>query len=183
MKALLLTLSCLLMLPCWADQIYRHVDEEGNVKFSDSPPSEQAEKVQLKTTNTVPPIEITEEEEKPTATPEALAEPEGPPPYNLRIAQPKDEYQVGPAEQILSVLLLTDRNLDDNHYFSLSIDGEAYGEASKSNNININVRRSLQGRRLITASIVDDDGVVIDSTPAITIYVIRPPVRPKPAPR
>jgi len=166
-----------------ADKIYKHVDEYGNITYSDEPQSANAEKVILRPINTTPPIEIkAEEASPPTATKEPEVN-EGPAPYKLRIASPKDEYQVGPAEQILSVALLTNRKLDNNHFFQLYIDGQPYEQPSKSNNININVRRNLQGRRLITASIVDDNQTVIDSTPAITIYVIRPPVRPRATPR
>ncbi len=177
-KQLLAVLAFLLLIASpfsLAEKVYKHVDKDGNVSYSDEPPSEDAEKIDVPTINTVPAIEIPVAETV-EASPEAAVEPEALP-YNLRIASPKDEYQVGPAEQIVSVLLLTDRNLDENHFFQLYIDGEVYEQPSKSNNININVRRSLQGRRLITAAVVDQQGISYDNTPAVSIQVIRPPVR------
>lgn len=163
-----------------SETIYRHVDRYGNVTYSDEPPATggAAEEIKLKPVNTAPPVEVRATPD-PTPELEAVSEPE---PYNLRIADPKDGQQIGPAIQIVSVLLLTDRNLDDGLLFQLSIDGKPYEEPTRSNNININVRRSLQGRRLLTAAIVDGNGTVIESTQAITVQVIRPPIQPRAVP-
>ncbi|SMF22297.1 protein of unknown function [Alteromonadaceae bacterium Bs31] len=161
-----------------AEKVYKHVDEDGNVTYSDEPPTKNAKQIQVPSINTVPAIEIPEAAEAEVAE-EEETDPAAITPYNLRIASPKDEYQVGPAEQIISVLLLTDKNLEDRHFFQLLIDGEVYEQASKSNSININVRRSLQGRRLITAAIVDENGTTYDTTPPISIQVVRPPIRPR----
>lgn len=181
-----ITLTLLLALSqastVYADKIYKHVDEYGNVTYSDDAPSQDAEKLKLKPLNTTPPIEVRATPAKKSDV-DTQAETPAVKPYKLRIASPTNDYQVGPAEQVLSVVLMTQRPLDDDHYFQLAINGEAYEKATKSNSINVNITRSLQGRRQLTATIVDAQGLTQDSTPAITIYVIRPPVSPRKTPR
>lgn len=178
---LTLLLALLQINMVYANKIYKHVDDYGNVTYTDDPPSQDAEKLKLKPLNTTPPVKVraTPEKKQEADTQEASAVK----PYKLRIATPANDYQVGPSEQILSVVLMTQRPLEDNHFFQLSINGERYEQATKSNNINVNITRSLQGRRLLTAAIVNNQGLTIDSTPAITIYVIRPPVPPRKTPR
>jgi len=166
----------------WADQIYKHVDQYGNVTYSDEPPTSSAQALELKPLNTTP---ATRAKPTPSAQPSLAPEPtpETATHYNLRMMSPKSDSRFGPAEKSLTVILLTNRKLQENHFFQVSIDGKVHGAATKSNSVNIELTRSLQGRRAFSAAIVDDSNSVIESTPTNTAYIIRPPIKPKLPPR
>ncbi|WP_185233208.1 DUF4124 domain-containing protein [Teredinibacter franksiae] len=168
----------IILLACFASnaaaEIYKHVDEYGNVTYTDDPPTADAKTLKLKPINTTPAVELKptlklkpEEEEK--AQPQPLA---------LRFVSPANNYQAGPSEQTLTVILLTNHKLQDSQFIQLLIDGTPFGEPGKSNNFNIPLQRSLQGKRVLSANVIDAAGnVITTSAETRTIYVIRPPVR------
>lgn len=156
-----------------AADVYKTVDEDGNVTFTDSPPKDKpAEKIKLKETNTQPPVEF--RSRRGSDGGESPEEETGP--YNPRIVSPPNEYQMGPLEASLSITVETDRPLDDGHSFQLFVNGAAHAEPTQSFSLTLtNVRR---GRKELTVSIVDAEGAVIASSNPISVYVIRP--NPKP---
>lgn len=172
-SALVLLFAAILVSPpSIAADVYKTVDEDGNVTFTDSPPKDKrAEKIELKETNTQPPVEFRSRRSDGREGPE-----EETGPYNPRIVSPENEYQMGPREASLAITVETDRPLDDEHSFQLFVNGVADAEPTQSSTLTLaNVRR---GRKDITVSIVDSQGTVIASSNAVSIYVIRP--NPKP---
>lgn len=164
---------------CVAQQIYKSVDEYGNVTYSDEPPDKNAKALQLKPLNTAPPIEP---RPTPTAAPATPAPKVGqttPTPgptainYRLRMVNPKPDQRFGPADRVLTVMLLTDHKLEQGHQFQVFIDDQPQ-PATDSNNVNIALTKALQGRRQVSAAIVDGAGEIITQTKQTRIYVIRP---------
>lgn len=173
-RSILVFLSVIaLTTPSMAADVYKTVDEDGNVTFTDSPPKDKpAEKIKLKETNTQPPVEF--RSRRGSDGREGPEEETGP--YNPRIVSPPNEYQMGPREASLSITVETDRPLDDGHSFQLFVNGAAHAEPTQSSSLTLtNVRR---GRKDITVSVVDAEGAVIASSNPISVYVIRP--NPKP---
>lgn len=173
--ALLLSIAAPLTL---ADQIYKHVDEDGNVTYSDEPQHQEAQKIELKPINTAPAIEI-----KPTEAPkQVVLEAEPDIKYDLRIATPKPEQRFGPKDKMLSVVMLTNHQLEENHFFQVYLDGQAYEGSTKSNNVNIQLNLPLRGQHTLYAAIVDGAGVHLEQCPPVTFFVIRPKATPRVTP-
>lgn len=169
---LVLLLTALPAVSPMAKEVYKTVDENGNVTFTDSPPKDRpSEKVILKETNTQPAVEPqsrrsvrgSESEEKE--------------PYNPRIVSPANEYQMGPAQSTLAISVETSRPLEKGHYFQLVVSGIPHGGPTQSSNLTLtDVRR---GRKQVVVSIVDAEGSLIATSQPVTVYVIRPNPKPK----
>ncbi len=158
--------------PSMADEVYKTVDENGNVVFTDSPPKDKpAEKIELKETNIQPPVEF---RSRGRESGEAREEETGP--YDPRIVSPGNEYQMGPTETFLNVSVDVSRPLEDEHSFQLFVNGAPHGERTQSSNLTLtDVRR---GRKQLAVSIMDAQGSVVATSPPVTVYVIRPNSKP-----
>lgn len=165
-----------------AQTIYKSVDEYGNVTYSDEPPANAtAEKLELKPLNTTPAITpaptpsppLVSPAPSPSPEPEATRPPKQASGYGLRLVTPKSEQRFGPAEKTLTVVMLTQRKLEPGLRFQVYIDGKVQ-ETTDSNNVSIALSKALQGRRSVSAAVVDGAGNVIERTEERTIFVIRP---------
>ncbi|WP_018277397.1 DUF4124 domain-containing protein [Teredinibacter turnerae] len=163
-----------------AQTIYKSVDQYGNVTYSDEPPANAtAEKLELKPLNTTPAITPAPTPNPPLVSPSPSPEPEATSPpkqasgYGLRLVTPKSEQRFGPAEKTLTVVMLTQRKLEPGLRFQVYIDGKVR-ETTDSNNVSIALSKALQGRRSVSAAVVDGAGNVIERTEERTIFVIRP---------
>ncbi|WP_028876554.1 DUF4124 domain-containing protein [Teredinibacter turnerae] len=166
-----------------AQTIYKSVDQYGNVTYSDEPPANAtAEKLELKPLNTTPAITPAPAPSPPLVSPAPSPSPEpdattSPPKqasgYGLRLVTPKSEQRFGPAEKTLTVVMLTQRKLEPGLRFEVYIDGKVQ-ETTDSNNVSIALSKALQGRRSVSAAVVDGAGNVIERTEERTIFVIRP---------
>ncbi|WP_018416340.1 DUF4124 domain-containing protein [Teredinibacter turnerae] len=163
-----------------AQTIYKSVDQYGNVTYSDEPPANAtAEKLELKPLNTTPAITPAPAPSPPLVSPAPSPEPEATSPpkqasgYGLRLVTPKSEQRFGPAEKTLTVVMLTQRKLEPGLRFEVYIDGKVQ-QTTDSNNVSIALSKALQGRRSVSAAVVDGAGNVIERTEERTIFVIRP---------
>ncbi|WP_028886564.1 DUF4124 domain-containing protein [Teredinibacter turnerae] len=165
-----------------AQTIYKSVDQYGNVTYSDEPPANAtAEKLELKPLNTTPAITpaptpnppLVSPAPSPSPEPEATRPPKQASGYGLRLVTPKSEQRFGPAEKTLTVVMLTQRKLEPGLRFQVYIDGKVQ-ETTDSNNVSIALSKALQGRRSVSAAVVDGAGNVIERTEERTIFVIRP---------
>ncbi|ACR12279.1 conserved hypothetical protein [Teredinibacter turnerae T7901] len=175
--------ACLITVAASAQTIYKSVDQYGNVTYSDEPPTNAtAEKLELKPLNTTPAITPAPAPSPPLVSPAPSPSPEpdattSPPKqasgYGLRLVTPKSEQRFGPAEKALTVVMLTQRKLEPGLRFEVYIDGKVQ-ETTDSNNVSIALSKALQGRRSVSAAVVDGAGNVIERTEERTIFVIRP---------
>lgn len=162
---LLPLLVCLLSTSALADDVYKTVDKDGKVTFTDSPANENVEKVEIKDTNTLPATKITENYSGSSNSSKDTA-------YNLHIQSPSDGSQVTPTQKTLTVSVSLNRPLGKGHTLQLFLNGSASGPPSESTTLTAsNLRR---GQQRVTVSVLDNSGSVIASSSAITVYVIRP---------
>lgn len=174
--------ACLITVAASAQTIYKSVDQYGNVTYSDEPPTNAtAEKLELKPLNTTPAITPAPAPSSPPVSPapspspepEATSPPKQASGYGLRLVTPKSEQRFGPADKTLTVVMLTQRKLEPGLRFQVYIDGKEQ-ETTDSNNVSIALTKALQGRRSVSAAVVDGAGNVIERTAERTIFVIRP---------
>ena len=157
----------MLSLPAAAAQIYRYVDEEGNVVFTNQPPSgKAAEPVEL------PPINA-------VGGPDAAANPPGerpgpaeaPDPYpGFRIVAPENDTSVRANNGNFTITLHADRPLRPSDTVVLLFDG---AEVARGATLSFAMQNVDRGTHTVQAKIVDEAGNELAVTEPITFTVQR----------
>ncbi|MCK8515269.1 DUF4124 domain-containing protein [Methylonatrum kenyense] len=142
--------------------IYRYVDQDGNVSFSDQP-SEGAERIEIEgsSTYTSPPRSPRRER------PEQPIEEEAAPGYELvQILSPADQGTVRDNEGRVTVRAETRPPLRDGHTLALLLNGDAHGEPQRGYSFELtDIHR---GEHTVQLVVVDADGqAVAESTPHV----------------
>lgn len=155
-----------------AAEIYRQVDAQGNVTYTDDPSDQSpAEAVKIKpvTTITLP---------KPAAVrePEQLrqkVEKEGSTYQNVRFTAPENNQAFHSGNGDVSFRVTSSPDLARNHKYEVSLDGQPVGQSTSGT---IPVRNIDRGTHQARVSIVDEQGITIKTGETITFTVHRPSV-------
>ncbi|GAB1255845.1 hypothetical protein NBRC116494_03470 [Aurantivibrio plasticivorans] len=157
----------------YSADVYKTVDEHGNITYSDSPSGSSSEKVQLKEDNRMPAPALPATPSAPRQSEEESPEQEIPTSYSVSITFPTHEYHVPPGERSLTVSTKTDPELHSSHTVKVSDNGSML-DGSTINHI-------TPGTHSISAKVVDKRGKTLGRAAAVTVYVHRVN-RPRPAP-
>jgi hypothetical protein len=168
MRRHLFTLTSLVCSLALAATVYKWVDENGIVHYSDQP-HPNAQKVGVQPAQTYKASDIPAAPGGPTAPPAAAA----PPPYRgCAIAQPTDD-QTFTSVDSLSIIVRTDPALRSGDQIFLLLDGQPLngGAATGSQFTLTPVDR---GTHTLQAVVRDSDGGVRCQTPGVTYNVQQP---------
>ena len=166
--------------------IYRTVDEDGNVVFTDVPPKETSKAVKLDNHNdyTPPAAETASSNERATGwlADEEENENAAPTGYSaIAISYPGNDEAVRENAGNLTVTIESEPALDTNqgHSIEILLDGEPAGSASGASVALTNIDR---GTHTLSANVVDRSGSVLGSSNTITFHMLRysklnPPAR------
>ncbi len=161
--------------PTSAAQIYKTVDKDGNVVFTDVPPSDKAGTVKLEEYNRYQPIAPASN--TPTASTEANveeAEDEAPETvYELiSIATPIDDQAIRQNNGMVTVAVNTTPALDTaaGHKVRVLLDGVMMAEGSDASVLLENVDR---GTHQLSAQITDANGEVLAQSASTTFHLLR----------
>lgn len=158
----------LLMLPALVQaQIYKSVDEQGNVSYSDQPPDDgkQGEKLELPPTNTAPAIE--------TRPRQASEQPEEPAPEpKVTIVTPENDTVIPMGPGNFSVQAAATPTLRSGELLQLTIDGKPYGEAQRDTRWSLT--GMFRGGYDLEVARLDADGEIIARSDTVRVYVMRP---------
>lgn len=179
MKHLLTLLCCALPLVA-AAEIYRYVDEDGSVHYTDELPPEHenaAETVDLEPLRTV-------ESRAPAATStlsRSTRQPKqagGATYSSVEIARPVNEQTIRDASNTLTVVVQSEPPVRTNlgHRVRFLLDGKAVNSEPIASNT-ITMREVYRGTHTVSAEIVDSQGQVIGGTDPVTVYMKPPRVR------
>ncbi len=185
MAAAILGLVVLLAGSGASAQVYRVVDENGNVTFTDKPPP-NAEKLDIRTPNSsAPPTNGVFPKSSPSTTTDGEEGEEGTN-YTLKITSPSDETIIPRGPGNFSVSASVSPSLQSGHKLLLMLDGSAHGEAQQSGSWSLtNVSR---GEHALSVAAVDGSNKTLGTSASIKVYVFRPsindvtrtnPVRPR----
>lgn len=163
--SLLVSLMAWLMfsMPLDAAEVYKVVDEQGRVTFTDSPPQgSKAEKVEILESNRLPPA------------PPRPAQPENQrqsavPDYRLAITYPPNDFHVTPGIRDLDVEISVQPALRAGHRLELTDNGQVVPGRTLQNIV-------VRGTHVLLARIVDRDSNVVAESEPIQIHVHRPSV-------
>ncbi len=148
--------------------VYRSVDEDGNVIFTDRP-SPDAEKIRVDKVQTISPPAVKDFE---YTSPEKPAK-EG---YaKLEIISPQNDQTFTGGAGIVTINILIEPALDTEQgdRLILTMDGEKQAESSSTSFSFTNLDR---GTHTTKADIVNKGGRSLKSSATVTFYVIRPTV-------
>ncbi|MGE0484338.1 MAG: DUF4124 domain-containing protein [Gammaproteobacteria bacterium] len=155
---------CLFALPALAaPEVYRWIDDDGNVVFSDTP-VEGAEKIQIQEPTVVPAQPLPRRSEKltppePVATYDALA-----------IVSPSDQATIRNQREIsVSVAVQPGLDVEAGHRLQLYFDGSTYGEPSRATQFI--VAELVRGQHSLAVAVVDADGRELIRAEPVVIFV------------
>lgn len=154
-----------------AQQIYRSVDEHGNVVFSDQPPppGQQGEQVELGELNTAAP---------PAPRPRPAPEPKKAEPAQepaVTITSPANETTIAMGPGNFSVSGRAEPPLGPGEQLQLFMDGEAVGPPQAG--ANWGLQGVLRGPHDLVIRRVTSSGKAIAESDPVRVYVLRPSVR------
>jgi hypothetical protein len=185
MRILLILAGMSLALAAWPQEIYRWVDSNGVVHYSDQPGSPDAQLIQVIDPNTYV------EEESPDAGGGATGggageqEPQESSYGSLTIVQPQADQVFFGAGVTVAIAAELDAALQSDHTLVFFVDGQRRpaegGLAATLTNLE-------RGSHFLRASVLDRNGRPIITSPQITFHVRQPsintpqsPQRPRPA--
>lgn len=152
-------------------QIYKTVDEQGNVTFSDMPTDRGAsERVEVQQTNTTPPPPMAVPRDQPQSEeeePEAVT-------YQPTITSPANETTIPMGPGNFSVSAQVEPPLESGAALQLFMDGNPQGVPQES--ANWSLTNVFRGAHDLEVAVVDMDGNELARSPAVRVYVLRPSV-------
>ncbi|ROQ18610.1 uncharacterized protein DUF4124 [Marinimicrobium koreense] len=172
-SALLLITLMLFSLLTVAQPIYKTVDEEGRVSYSDKPPRGVQEDAsdELPPVNNVPGQPVSPQRR-------ATAEEEAPDPvdYSIEIVSPQPDSSVPPGQRDLPISVRLQPALQPGHALVYYLDGDPVAETRSTQHI---VREIYRGTHTVRVEILNPQGQSLAATAPITIHVHRPSVIPR----
>lgn len=177
MRYLLFCLLLPVLAPAHAD-IYRSVDKDGNVVFSDQP-SEGAKKIEVQDAQTIKLPPAGKFKYQPPATPPA-------PRYTgVAVVQPADDQPVRQNDGNITVQVSVTPALKSGDVVSLLMDGKEVASGPATSFTLKNVDR---GSHTLQARVQGSDGKVWSSSTSVTFHllrhsIIKPQAAPPPPPK
>jgi hypothetical protein len=146
---------------CLATDIYKTVDDNGRVTYTDKPTGANSEKVTVQEPIVVPRI-------IPAPRPTRPEAPLTPGSYSVNLSYPTPEMHLNPGTFHLPVQVSTDPNVHPLHRLVIFDNGEPVG--------GLIIEYIIRGTHSIQAQVLDQAGKVLGSSEPVTVYVHRPTV-------
>ncbi|WP_167854924.1 DUF4124 domain-containing protein [Mangrovimicrobium sediminis] len=152
-------------------QIYKSVDEQGRVTYSDTPPPDSdSEAVDLQPTNTTPSTPV------PTRSP---AQPETEQPAasapKVAITAPGNESTIPMGGGIFDVAASVTPTLSAGQTLQLHIDGEPWGEPQASGSWHL--ENIFRGAHDLSVTLLNAAGEAVTQSESVRVYVLRPSIQ------
>lgn len=180
MRNLLLLVLMVLLAPVVGADVYKVVDKDGTVRYTDKPNSENAEKIKLREVNTVPGAEplpqstpVSSYESQPAAVS-----------YQIGIISPRADVTIPVGQRDLAIAVSLNPGLREGHLLVYFMNGELLEETTMSNII---VKDVPRGSHTLVVEAIDANGQSLGTSAPVIVNVIRPNIKnnalPKPTPK
>jgi len=168
MRALILIIALGLATSVQAAEtkVYKQVNEDGSITYTDQPPEAGAETVTMPELQVVQPPVITRSLRDSRNRP--ASEVNARPYADLRMVKPEPEESFWGTGGTLTVQLYSEEPLDENHSINYYFDGELAGSSQSMTQILTEVFR---GTHAVKADIVDQRGRVLASAGPVTFHM------------
>lgn len=154
-------------------EIYKTVDKNGHVTYTDTPPpNTSAKPVELKSLNTTPGVTTSGNYEMPNISYEA-------PSYSLSLVAPENGKTLMPNERSVTISVNINPVLQDGDLLVFKLDGKP---VMKTDETVYELVEPPRGEHSITVSVVNSEGKELAQSEAATIFVMRPPIKHQQAP-
>ena len=155
------------------EPIYRYVDEDGVVHYTDKPPSQNAQPADLPPLRTYTPAELEAVERQLDENDGSNSSEKVEKYRELRIVTPSPEETIRGAERIVPVAVTSDPSLVAGHRVQFFLDGEAQAPpALSTSTVFSGVER---GTHTVSAAIVDEQGKALIRAQPVQVFV-KPPI-------
>jgi len=157
-------------------EIYKTVDKNGRVTYSDTPPpNTNATPVELKPLNTTPP---------PTALPDLTPSNPAPTtqaeqPYVVQLIAPANGTTLMPNERSVTLSASLSQNLQNGDLFAYKIDGAIMAKTSEYTYV---LNEPPRGEHTLSVDIVDTEDNSLAQSEPVTLLVMRPIIKQPPTP-
>lgn len=158
----------------WSD-VYKTVDKDGRVIYTDKPTSDNAQKVELREINTVPsPPPL------PQSTPvESFQSQTAAISYKIGIISPRNELIIPVGQRDLAIAVKVEPKLQPGHLLVYFMNGELLEETEMSNII---VKDAPRGTHTLVVEAIDTNGQSLGTSAPVSVSLMRP-IAKKPAPQ
>ncbi len=171
-------LLCLIFISISAHaQMYKWVDKNGNVSYSDQPPFKGAEELKAPELSSVPAIKVNKKKPRPKIE---IKTPDTPTKYtSVKIISPDNEstFQNNGGNIPLSISTTPALNTAQGHYLSVSTNGKKL--PGKYNTSSIQLTNMDRGTHKISVSIRNKKGKTLRTSKPITIFLHRRSIIPR----
>lgn len=168
MKSLLYILIItvqLLATEAFAQEVYKTVDEMGNIIYSDTPQGE-SEVVDTDLKNVHPPTKALPRTDSSSPSDKNVR-------YNIRLTTPQNNQQFGPQIKTIDIGVTLDSTLREGHSLAFYIDGKKVAQSSRALSTSVSITRQMRGQNSISAAIIDQNGKRLETSNTSIIHVIR----------
>ncbi|MBR9812666.1 DUF4124 domain-containing protein [bacterium] len=165
-----------------AAEIYRYVDDDGSVHYTDEPPAEYKDAAEAVELEPVPTIELdapTQIDVSRTQRSAKTADRGGSQSYaQVAIAQPQNEQTIRDATHTLTVVVQSEPALRTKlgHGVRFFLDGDAVNSEPLNSNTLV-MREVYRGAHTVSAEIVNAQGNVVGTAEAVTVFMKPPRAR------
>jgi len=146
-----------------AQEVYKTVDESGNVTYTDKPVNSTSKKIEVEEPIVVPRVIPTPRTVKISPT-----KPAAPTSYTVTINYPTPELHINPGTWDLPLQVSTEPNVHPDHKLVVLDNGEPVD--------GMIIKYIIRGTHVIQAQVLDEKGKVISSSDPVTVYVHRPTI-------
>lgn len=153
-----------------ADSVYKSVDENGKVTYSDAPTGKKIDPVDLPQINTAPAVKA--KAYTPPAPKQQATQ------YRVGIVSPTNGSEILAGQRDLSVMAEVQPALGNGYSAQLYMNNSPYGGAQPSTSFVIT--EIIRGEHQLSVAILNPSGKVVARSGSVTVYVRRAALRKSP---
>ncbi len=153
--------------------IYRTVDEDGNVVFTDAPPADtrkKIERIENPHINSMPPPGDIAPPPAPADEPQ-----DAQPGFEVVITAPANEITIPNGPGNFSVSASVSPTLQGEHSLQLFMDGSPWGDPQRG--ARWSLTNVFRGQHDLTVGVIDESGETLAMSEPVRVYVFRPIAR------
>ena len=170
----------LLAAPWVLADVYKTVDKDGRVIYTDNPKDDKAKKVELREINTVPsapPAPQSTSTDSLQSQPAAIN-------YQIKIVSPRNETIIPVGQRDLGIAITVTPQLEEGHLLVYFLNGELLEETTQTNII---VKDAPRGIHTLAVEAIDADGRSLGTSAPVSVSLMRPIIKkaapPVPTPK
>lgn len=154
-------------------EVYKTVDKQGRVTYTDTPPAKTTPKaVELPSINTMPGTQATAIPSSDNSQPPATAD------YQLEITNPSNGTTLLPEERSVNISVNLNPALGEGMQLAYYLDGTLIEQTTQ---LGISLNEPPRGEHKLSAAVLDDEGKTLVQSQTVTIVVMRPMLQKKPS--